>query len=124
MFFDKVYYLFQWLANPVNDMYADAVLTAILQAETVDPPKKQLNLPTKIDRMHFKVPISLLLCFIVPFVLNITFITIFLQECLIEMLQEMFGEDSVPKMFKGESMFVTVDGKKANIDLVDLVSFL
>lgn len=38
------------------------------------------------------------------------------------MLQEMFGEGSVPKMFKGESMYVTVDGKKANIDLLNLVS--
>ena len=45
-----------------------------------------------------------------------------LQECLIEMLQEMFGEDSVPKIFKGEKLYVTVDGKKANIDLLNLVS--
>lgn len=45
----------EWLANPVNDMYADAVLTAILQAEVIDPPKKPMNMPTKIDRMHFKV---------------------------------------------------------------------
>lgn len=44
------------------------------------------------------------------------------QECLIEMLQEMFGEDSVPKIFKGEKLYVTVDGKKANIDLLNLVS--
>jgi len=38
------------------------------------------------------------------------------------MLQEMFGEDSVPKIFKGEKLYVTVDGKKANIDLLNLVS--
>lgn len=46
---------------------------------------------------------------------------IYFQECLIEMLQEMFGEDSVPKIFKGEKLYVTVDGKKANIDLLNLV---
>jgi len=38
------------------------------------------------------------------------------------MLQEMFGEDSVPKIFKGEKLYVTVDSKKANIDLLNLVS--
>jgi len=44
-----------------------------------------------------------------------------LQECLIEILQEMFGEESVPKIFKGEKLFVAVDGKKANINLKNLV---
>lgn len=34
----------------------------------------------------------------------------------------MFGEESVPKIFKGEKLYVTVDGKKANIDLLNLVS--
>jgi cleavage and polyadenylation specificity factor subunit 3 len=33
------------------------------------------------------------------------------------MLQDMFGEDSVPRVFKGDKFYVTVDGKKANIDL-------
>ena len=27
-------YAFQWVANPVNDMYADAVLAVILQVES------------------------------------------------------------------------------------------
>lgn len=85
----------EWVATPVNDMYADSIITAILQAETVDPYCKILPVQTKMDRMHFK-------------------------ECLIEMLQEMFGEDSVPKIFKGEKLYVTVDGKKANIDLMNL----
>lgn len=40
---------------------------------------------------------------------------------MIEMLQEMFGDDSVPKMFKGDKLHVTVDGKKAYIDLQNLV---
>lgn len=85
----------EWIATPVNDMYADAVLTALLQAEAMEPNPKLMSAPSKMDRMHFK-------------------------ECLIEMLQEMFGEDSVPKIFKGEKLFVTVDGKKAHVDLMTL----
>lgn len=34
----------------------------------------------------------------------------------------MFGEDSVPKMFKGEKLFVVVNDKRADIDLISLVS--
>ncbi|KAL0274621.1 UNVERIFIED_CONTAM: hypothetical protein PYX00_002710 [Menopon gallinae] len=88
----------EWVASPVNDMYANAIVTTILQADSIqDTGKKNLALPaTKMDRMHFK-------------------------ECLIEMLQEMFGEESVPKIFKGEKLYVTVDGKKANIDLINLI---
>ena len=43
------------------------------------------------------------------------------QECVIEMFQDMFGEDSVPKLFKGEKLHVTVDGKTAHINLQNLV---
>jgi cleavage and polyadenylation specificity factor subunit 3 len=90
----------QWVASPINDMYADTVLTAVLQAESVDNvPKAVSTTSSKLDRMHFK-------------------------ECMIEMLQDMFGEDSVPKIFKGEKLHVTVDGKKADIDLESLVLFV
>ena len=34
---------FQWVANPVNDMYADAVLAVILQVES-NPTSAQGNL--------------------------------------------------------------------------------
>ncbi|KAK0082895.1 hypothetical protein PV326_006954, partial [Microctonus aethiopoides] len=85
----------EWIGTPVNDMYADSVIVALLQAEMMETPAKALPAPTKMDRMHFK-------------------------ECLIEMLQEMFGEDSVPKIFKGENLYVTVDNKKAHIDLSTL----
>ncbi|XP_063907191.1 cleavage and polyadenylation specificity factor 73-like isoform X2 [Zophobas morio] len=85
----------EWIANPVNDMYADAIVAAILQADLLDTPIKNLSTSVKVDRMHFK-------------------------ECLIEMLQDMFGEDSVPKMFKGERLYVTVNDKKADIDLSNL----
>lgn len=38
------------------------------------------------------------------------------------MLQDMFGEDSVPKIFKGEKLYVTVNDKRADIDLSNLVN--
>ncbi|KAJ9601540.1 hypothetical protein L9F63_000283 [Diploptera punctata] len=85
----------EWVATPVNDMYADAVLAVVMQAAMLDSSPSFFPVQAKMDRMHFK-------------------------ECLIEMLQEMFGEDSVPKIFKGEKLYVTVDGKKANIDLLNL----
>ena len=82
-------------------MYANAIVSTILQADSLqDDSKKNVPIPSaKMDLMHFK-------------------------ECLIEMLQEMFGEDSVPKIFKGEKLYVTVDGKKANVDFSKLVSFI
>ncbi|KAK0074865.1 hypothetical protein PV325_007697, partial [Microctonus aethiopoides] len=85
----------EWIGTPVNDMYADAVFVALLQVDMMEDPAEPLPAPTKMDRMHFK-------------------------ECLIEILQEMFGEDSVPKILKGEKFDVTVDNKKAHIDLSTL----
>ncbi|KAJ0174374.1 hypothetical protein K1T71_010520 [Dendrolimus kikuchii] len=84
----------EWLAQPVSDMYADALVAAILSASSLPAPR-HLPLAPKLDRMHFK-------------------------ECVIEMLQEMFGEDSVPKMFKGDKLYVVVDEKKADIDLLTM----
>ncbi|XP_045486762.1 cleavage and polyadenylation specificity factor 73 [Pieris rapae] len=84
----------EWQAQPVSDMYADAVVAALLAAASMPQPT-HLPLAPKLDRMHFK-------------------------ECVIEMLQEMFGEDSVPKMFKGEKLHVEVNGKRADIDLLAL----
>ncbi|KAJ2948760.1 hypothetical protein O0L34_g8020 [Tuta absoluta] len=84
----------EWQAQPVTDMYADALVAAILSASSLPAPR-HLPLAPKLDRMHFK-------------------------ECVIEMLQEMFGEDSVPKMFKGEKLYVAVDGKRADIDLMNM----
>ena len=33
--------LCQWVSNPVNDMFADAVLTVILKAEQQSPSQKR-----------------------------------------------------------------------------------
>ncbi|KAF6198483.1 hypothetical protein GE061_008231 [Apolygus lucorum] len=87
--------MLQWTASPVNDMFADAILTTILESENVNPNVQPPNITMKMDRMHFK-------------------------ECVIEMLQDMFGEECVPKIFKGDKLHVMVDNKKANIDLLSL----
>lgn len=84
----------EWQASPVSDMYADALLAAVLSAAALPAPRA-LPLAPKLDRMHFK-------------------------ECVIEMLQEMFGENSVPKMFKGDKLHVDVAGKRADIDLAHM----
>ncbi|XP_023331965.1 cleavage and polyadenylation specificity factor 73 [Eurytemora carolleeae] len=81
----------EWIASPCNDMFADAVLSAVLQAESMECPN-YLPPPAKVDKMHFK-------------------------ECLIELLQDMFGEESVPKLLHGDKIYVSVDNKKAFIDL-------
>ncbi|CAH0724125.1 unnamed protein product, partial [Brenthis ino] len=82
----------EWQAQPVTDMYADAVAAAVLAAAPAAAPPP---LAPKLDRMHFK-------------------------ECVIEMFQEMFGEDAVPKMFKGDKLHVAVAGRRAHIDLLSM----
>lgn len=86
----------EWVASPVNDMYADAVLCAVLQADSMDKPSyiPASAASMKVDKMHFK-------------------------ECLIEMLQDMFGEDSV-ETIDPDTFEVTVDAKTARIELANL----
>jgi len=81
----------EWIASPCNDMFADAVLSSILQAEAVDSPK-YFPTATKMDEVHFK-------------------------ECLIELLQDMFGEESVPKVLASDTIKVTVDNKDAIVSM-------
>ncbi|CAH2089086.1 unnamed protein product [Euphydryas editha] len=84
----------EWQAQPVADMFADAVLAALLGASAAAAPA-HAPLAPKLDRMHFK-------------------------ECVIEMFQEMFGDDAVPKMFKGDKLYVEVAGKRAHVDLLSM----
>ena len=83
----------EWVASPVNDMYADAVLCAVLQADSMEKPS-YIPASTRVDKMHFK-------------------------ECLIEMLQDMFGEDAIATT-SNDTFEVTVDTKVAKIDLPTL----
>lgn len=106
-------------------MYADAVLSAILQAEAIGGTvSKAIPLPAmKMDRSHFKVYSNIFnkscsffecdLNFYIPFFPS--------QECLIELLQEMCGDDAVPKIFKGDKLAITLNNQKVNIDLLNLV---
>lgn len=89
--------ILEWQATPVSDMFADTVLASLIQTELVGSTIKASSAGSKPDRMHFK-------------------------ECLIETLQDMFGEASVPKVLKGERISVTVNEKQADIDLDSLVS--
>ena len=66
----------------------------VFQAESLESPK-YLPSSTAMDEMHYK-------------------------ECLIELLQDMFGEESVPKIFSGDTITVTVDSKAAQISLADM----
>ncbi|XP_005109022.1 cleavage and polyadenylation specificity factor subunit 3 [Aplysia californica] len=87
----------EWTANPVTDMYADAVIAVLLKAERDPIPVKNIPPPMKIDRAHF-------------------------QECLLEMLAEMFGSESTSKLVQRDRVTVTVDDKVAvvNIDSLEV----
>lgn len=45
----------EWIASPVNDMYADAALTSILQADSVEVHPNEFPPPPDTDSEHFKV---------------------------------------------------------------------
>ncbi|XP_074660015.1 cleavage and polyadenylation specificity factor subunit 3-like [Tubulanus polymorphus] len=92
---EKKMVILEWIANPVNDMYADAVLACVLKAETDIHPRRALPAVVTVDKMHFK-------------------------ECLREMLNEMFGKDCIGKLIKGDKMTVTVDKKIATINIDSL----
>ncbi|CAH1787406.1 unnamed protein product, partial [Owenia fusiformis] len=90
--------IIEWVATPVNDMYADAVLTAVLKAETdlyAQKGMKVLPSPVTVDKIHFR-------------------------ECLMEMLGEMFGKECINKLIKGDKMTLNIDNKTAVIYLNSL----
>lgn len=90
--FDGKIVILEWVANPINDMFADTVLASLLQTELCGTPIKGTTTTAKSDVAHLK-------------------------ECIMETLQEMFGENSVPKLFKGDLLKVTVNDKVVEIDL-------
>lgn len=87
----------EWMANPVADMYADAVMTVVLRAESDPMPQKNVPPALVVDKSH-------------------------VQECLLEMLADMFGSSSISKLIKNDRMTVTVDEKTAiiNVDTLDV----
>ncbi|KAJ8298579.1 hypothetical protein KUTeg_022639 [Tegillarca granosa] len=69
----------EWVANPVTDMYADSVITVVLRAETDPMPQRTVPPALVVDKGH-------------------------VQECMLEMLADMFGTDGINKLIKGDKM--------------------
>lgn len=86
----------EWQATPVNDMFADSVLACIMQTEMGGTNIKGTAAQSKSDRTHFR-------------------------ECLLETLQDTFGENSIPKMFKGDILPINVSDKHVEVNLETLV---
>lgn len=82
----------EWVANPVTDMYADSVITVVLRAETDPMPQRTVPPALVVDKGH-------------------------VQECMLEMLADMFGTDGINKLIKGDKMTLYVDEKLAIINL-------
>uniref|UniRef100_UPI003AAE8E94 cleavage and polyadenylation specificity factor subunit 3 isoform X2 n=1 Tax=Centroberyx gerrardi TaxID=166262 RepID=UPI003AAE8E94 len=85
--------LLEWIANPLNDMYADAVTTVVLEVQS--NPKAQKGLATNqsaiVDMEVFHARLEV-------------------------MLQDMFGDECVD-FRDGKNIAVTVDGKTVQICL-------
>ncbi|XP_027855711.1 cleavage and polyadenylation specificity factor subunit 3 [Xiphophorus couchianus] len=82
----------EWVANPLNDMYADAITTVVLEVQS--NPKAQKVMETQSTTMDMDV----------------------FQTRLEVMLQDMFGEDCVD-FSDGKVISVMVDGQTVHISL-------
>lgn len=83
----------EWQATPISDMFADTVMASLMQTELVGNTIKGSTTGMKPDRTHFR-------------------------ECLVETLQDIFGEAAVPKLGgKDGQLTVTVNERRVHIDL-------
>lgn len=86
----------EWQATPISDMFADTVMASLMQTELVGNTIKGSTTGMKPDRQHFR-------------------------ECLVETLQDMFGETAVPKLAaRDDTLTVTVNEKQAVVDMTSL----
>uniref|UniRef100_A0A3Q4MLB6 Cleavage and polyadenylation specific factor 3 n=3 Tax=Pseudocrenilabrinae TaxID=318546 RepID=A0A3Q4MLB6_NEOBR len=85
--------LLEWIANPLNDMYADAVTTVVLEVQS-NPKAQKAVMETQSSTMDMDV----------------------FHTRLEVMLQDMFGEECV-NFSDGKIISVTVDGKTVHICL-------
>ncbi|KAK6490086.1 cleavage and polyadenylation specificity factor subunit 3-like [Huso huso] len=83
----------EWISNPLNDMYADAVTTVVLEVQS-NPKAQKAMANAKQDRIDMET----------------------YQKRLEVMLQDMFGEEAV-NLKDGKDLLVTVDGKTAYINV-------
>ncbi|XP_077977969.1 cleavage and polyadenylation specificity factor subunit 3-like [Glandiceps talaboti] len=79
----------EWVANAVNDMYADAVLAVILRVSSDPKAQKVVPAPPVTYQVY--------------------------TERLTKLLRDMFGESSISRTVKGDKLIVQVDGKTAKI---------
>lgn len=84
--------MMEWVANPINDMYADAVTTVVLEVQS--NPKAQ----KVVQPQEKKVDVNLY------------------QNRLLKMFRDMFGEECVEFNDKN-SLSITVDGKTVCINM-------
>ncbi|XP_002736621.1 cleavage and polyadenylation specificity factor subunit 3 [Saccoglossus kowalevskii] len=79
----------EWVANAVNDMYADAVLSVILKVGS-DPQAQKVKPAQPINDVLY-------------------------AERLTKLLKDMFGEQSIRRNVLGNEIMVTVDNKTARV---------
>jgi cleavage and polyadenylation specificity factor subunit 3 len=104
---ENKFVILEWIASPLHDVYADAVLACILQLDAstrttrpidndLAPPGESLQDPdTSFE--HFK-------------------------ECVMDTLQEMFGRECVPKVKTQQKIVeIVVNEHKATLDFDKLV---
>ncbi|KAA0708560.1 Cleavage and polyadenylation specificity factor subunit 3 [Triplophysa tibetana] len=90
--YDSNMVMLEWLANPLNDMYADAVTTVVLEVQS--NPKAQKDVQPQEKKVDVNV----------------------FQNRILKMFQDMFGEECVD-MSDNNSLSITVDGKTACVNL-------
>lgn len=85
----------EWVSGPTADMLADAVMAVVLRTGQTEASGQSPTRPPVSDMTHYR-------------------------ECLIELLQEMFGDEAVPRMFKGDQLYVQSGDHRADIDLAQM----
>jgi cleavage and polyadenylation specificity factor subunit 3 len=93
---DKNGVILEWIASPVNDMYADAVLSTVLQIES-DPSQ---STEAVVDAPPVRLPDDDAF-----------------PERVIKLLQEVFGEERVDMSEDGLAVIVSTDTSPATIDI-------
>lgn len=91
IFLENRMIVLEWESSPVNDVYADAVVTVILKTESGDCPGNT-DKPIQVTKKH-------------------------VHECLEETLKDMYGSSMVNPSEDRQQLIVMVDEKKATIDL-------
>jgi cleavage and polyadenylation specificity factor subunit 3 len=90
--FDGKVVILEWKANPVSDMFSDTILASLMQVELHSSKIKGITKNTKSEQAHR-------------------------VDCILETLQDMFGESAIPKTIKDNVVNLTVNEKNVTIDL-------